>query len=172
MKLEDQKIDQLDLSYEIAQPGVSVCQFEEGIQKLTNEKSGKTTLRLPMVIDRVVEGPAENEGRKLSHFVPIETEFGERQLAGILTITGLINGFSQKFGEDVDAADESFLNALKIKLPGKFVKATHELRKDQKGKDQVSVIRFERFATSPPSKVDPGKGKAAGKPPAPTEESW
>jgi hypothetical protein len=98
MKLEDTKQDFMDLNFEVPQPGISVLQFQEGIQKRTNENSGKTTLQLPLVIDRVVEGPDDNQGKKLSHFVPIETEWGERQLAGILTLTGLMGGFSKKFG--------------------------------------------------------------------------
>src|SRR5512136_3363555 len=118
MKLENTKQDSMDLAYEVPQAGVSILQFEEGIQKRTNEKSGKTTLQLPFVIDRVVEGPEENQGKKLSHFVPIETDFGERQLAGILTLTGLIDSFAQKFGEDVDVTSDQFINALKLKLPG------------------------------------------------------
>ena len=153
MKLEDQKIDQLDLSYEIAQPGVSVCQFEEGIQKRTNEKSGKTTLQLPFMIDRVVEGPDENQGKKLSHFVPVETEFGEKQLAGILTLTGLIDSFTQKFGEDVDVTSDQFINALKLKLPGKFIKAHHEVKKDQGGKDRANITKFERVGSNAPPKA-------------------
>ena len=177
MKLENTKSDSLDLGYEVPHPGISIMQFEENIQKQTNEKSGKTTLRLPLVIDRVVEGPDDNEGKKLSHFVPIETDFGERQLAAILSLTGLIDGFAQKFGGNVNATDEPFLNAVKLKLPGKFIKVTHEVRKDQKGKDQVNIVRFERFATSSaPSKADAGKAKAAGKPAqaaeAPMDESW
>ena len=143
MKLENTKQDSLDLAFEVPQGGVSILQFEEGIQKRTNEKSGKTTLQLPFVIDRVVEGPEENHGKKLSHFVPIETEFGERQLSGILTLTDLIGNFAQKFGEreDVDATNDQFINALKLKLPGKFIKAHHEVRKDQAGKDRANPLR-------------------------------
>ncbi len=144
MKLENTNQESMDLAFEIAQAGVSVLQFEEGIQKRTNEKSGKTTLQLPFVIDRVIEGPEENHGRKLAHFVPIETDFGEKQLAGILTLTGLVDSLAQKFGEDVDVTDDQLINALKLKLPGKFIKAHHEVRKDQQGKDRANITKFER----------------------------
>jgi len=76
------------------------------------------------VIDKVVEGPEDNEGKKLSHFVPIETEFGERQLAGILTMVGLIGTFAQKFGATADVTGDAFINAIKLKLPGKMIKCT------------------------------------------------
>ena len=155
MKLEKTDMDHLDLTFEVPQPGISILQFEEGVQKRINEKSGKTTLQLPSVIDRVVEGPEENQGKKLSHFVPIETDFGGKQLAGILTLTGLIDSFSQKFGDDVDVTSDPFINALKLKLPGKFIKAHHEVRKDQSGKDRANVTRFDKFTNSGPSKARP-----------------
>jgi hypothetical protein len=144
MKLEDTGITTMDLDFEIPQAGVSILQFQEGVTKRTNENSGKTTLQLPLSIDRVIEGSEDNLGKKLSHFVPIETEFGERQLAGILTMTGLIGAFGKKFGGNADATDESFINAVKLKLPGKFIRATHEVRKDQSGKDRVNITRFEK----------------------------
>jgi hypothetical protein len=164
MELKETGKDYLDLDFEIPQAGVSIVQFEEGIQKRTNENSGKTTLQLPMAIDRVVEGPEDNAGKKMSHFVPIETNFGEKQLAGILTITGLIGLFAKKFGADVDVTDDGFINALKLKLPGKFVTATHEVRKDNSGKDRVNVTRFEKVAGGGSPKASPtqkGTGAAS-----------
>jgi hypothetical protein len=165
MELKDTGKDYLDLDFEIPQSGVSVVQFEEGIQKRTNESSGKTTLQLPMVIDRVIEGPEDNAGKKMSHFVPIETGFGEKQLAGILTITGLMGAFSKKFGADVDVTDDTFVNALKLKLPGKFITATHEVRKDNSGKDRVNVIRFEKVSGGGSPKASPAQ-KGTGAAPA------
>ena len=91
MKLENTGSDVIDLDFEVPAPGTSVLEIQEGIRKNYNENSGKTTLLLPFMIDRVVEGPDGNEGLKLNHFVPIETAFGEKQLAGILTITELID---------------------------------------------------------------------------------
>ena len=38
-----------------------------------------------MVIDTVEEGSESNAGLKLSHFCPIETAFGEKQMAGTLS---------------------------------------------------------------------------------------
>ena len=163
MELKDTGKDYLDLDFEVPEAGVSILQFEEGIQKRINEKSGKTTLQLPLVIDGVVEGPAENKGKKMSHFVPIETEFGERQLAGILSIAALVAPFAKKFGTDVDVTEDAFINALKLKLPGKLIKGTHEVRKDQSGKDRVNVTRFEKVTSKAPSKAAaPAESGGAG----------
>ena len=162
MKLEDTKQTYLDLAFEIPQPGISIVQFEEGITKMTNEKSGKTTLRLPLVIDRVIEGPEENAGKKMSHFVPIETEFGERQLAGIVMMTGLLPAFVKNFGPEVNAQDDKFLNAVKLKLPGKSVIVHHNVRKDNKDKDQVNITRMEMADGKGPETPKPA-GKRAGK---------
>ena len=162
MKLKDTGQDHMDLSFDIPQPGISILQFEEGIQKRTNENSGKTTLQLPASINNVVEGPPDNEGKKISLFIPIETDFGEKQLAAILTMTGLMGPFSKKFGDDVDVTDDGFVNALKLKLPGKLIKVTHEIRKDQSGKDRVNVTRFEKVTTGKSSKPNPTSQNSTG----------
>jgi len=91
------------------------------------------------------------------HFVPIETEYGEKQLGGLLTLTGLIDGFAQKLGEDVDVTSDQLINLLKLKLPGKFIKATHEVRKDQSGKDRANITRFEKVPNDSPSKTRTAK---------------
>ena len=164
MKLADTGITSMDLDFQIPEAGVSILQFDEGIQKRTNENSGKTTLQLPLIIDRIVEGPESNAGLKMSHFVPIETEFGEKQLASILSITDLMDPFLKKFGPDVEVTDDMFVNALKIKLPGKFIKATHEVRKDNSGKDRATITRFEKVGGGGSAKANPPSKKpvAAG----------
>jgi hypothetical protein len=161
MKLEDTGVTSMDLDFQVPEAGVSILQFEEGLQKRTNENSGKTTLQLPLIIDRIVEGPESNAGLKLSHFVPIETEFGEKQLASILSITDLMDPFLKKFGPDVEVTDDTFVNALKIKLPGKFIKATHEVRKDNSGKDRATITRFEKVGGGGSAKANPPSKKLA-----------
>ena len=161
MKLENTNKEYLDLDFQIPEAGVSVLQFEEGITKRTNENSGKTTLQLPLVIDRVIDGPATNAGLKMSHFVPIETGYGENQLAAILSITDLMDAFGKKFGPDVDVTDDGFINAVKIKLPGKLIKATHEVRKDTSGKDRATITRFEKVGGGGSAKANPPSKKPA-----------
>jgi hypothetical protein len=147
--LEDIGKDTLDLDFETPGAGVSICQIEEGIQLYTNENSGKTSLRIPMVIDTVEEGPEGNVGLKLSHFCPIETGWGEKQMAGILSIVGLMGLCVDKFGTEVDSTNESFINFLKLKLPDKFVRVHHDVRVDNKGKERATIVRFEKLGKKP-----------------------
>jgi hypothetical protein len=153
MKLENTGSDVIDLDFEVPEPGTSILEIQEGIRKNFNENSGKTTLLLPFMIDRVVEGPDGNEGLKLSHFVPIETAFGEKQLAGILTITDLIDQFAKKFNGEVDCTDDRFLDALKLKLVGKRLTAVHTLRADKNGRERPNIVKFERATNSKPQPV-------------------
>jgi hypothetical protein len=150
MKFETNNQEFLDLNFEVPTQGVSILMFEEGIQKRTNEKSGKTTLQLPFVISEVLEGSEDNEGKKLSHFVPIETKWGEKQLTSLLAMTGLLNKFAEKFKGEVDIHDDKFIDSLKLKLVGKKIKAHHDVQKDQAGKDRTVIIRFEKVQNSNP----------------------
>jgi hypothetical protein len=145
IKLQPEKpVESLNLDFEVPQPGASILQFEEGVALYTNENSGKTSLRLPLMIDRVIEGPESNVGLKLTHFVPIESDFGAKQIVAILDITGLTSAFASKLGTEFEATSERFINALKLKLPGKFIKAQHSVRKDNNGKDRTNINGFEK----------------------------
>jgi len=145
IELQDNGRDFLDLDFENPEKGISICQIEEGIALYTNESSGKTSLRIPMLIDRAEAGPESNIGLKLSHFCPIETAWGEKQLAGILSITGLMGACVEKFGTQVDSMSEPLINFLKLKLPGKFLRVHHDVRVDNKGKERATVVRFEKL---------------------------
>ena len=150
MNLDHTGSDVIDLDFEVPEPGTSILEIQEGIRKNFNENSGKTTFLIPFLIDRVVEGPDSNEGLKLSHFVPIETPFGERQLTAILDFTDLIEPFAKKFGGDVDSTDDRFLDALKLKLVGKKLMAVHTLRADKNGRERPNIAKFERATNSKP----------------------
>ena len=151
MKFETNNQDFLDLNFEVPTQGVSILMFEEGIQKRTNEKSGKTTLQLPFVISEVLEGSGDNEGKKLSHFVPIETKWGEKQLTSLLAMAGLLNKFAEKFKGEVDIHDDKFIDSLKLKFVGKKIKAHHDVQKDPAGKDRTVIIRFEKVQNGGPA---------------------
>ena len=169
MKLENTGSDSLDLIFEVPEPGKSILIVEEGIRKNYNENSGKTTLLIPFTIDKVLEGPEGNEGLKLTHFVPIESKFGEKQLRGILSLTDLMDKFANKFGPEVDITDDSFLNSLKLKLVGKFLTGTHTLREDNNGKKRCDIMKFERTGKAKAqteAKVD------SPKPAATSDEDW
>ena len=144
MKLENTNVESMDLSYEVPAAGVSLCEFSEGIQKQVNPNSGKTTLRLPLTILEAEDGPEENEGKKFSHFVPIQTAYGEKQLTGLLSMVGLLEGFVAKFQGEIDPLEDVFIAQLQVKLPGKRIKVIHDVRKNQKDKEQVNIVRLDR----------------------------
>lgn len=167
MKLEDTGQTSMELGFEIPQPGTSVLQFEEGITLNVNENTGKTTLKLPFVIDKVIEGPEDNAGKKLIHFVPIETQFGEKQLVSILNITGLASKFAKKFGEEVEATSDTFVDALKLKLTGQFVRGKHTVKPDNKGIDRCNIVNIEALNSNKPG---PSSKPAAAAQPQPVGE--
>jgi hypothetical protein len=142
MKFE--KNDEMDLGFQVPAAGTYAWQIQEGIDKFHNEDSGKTSLMLPMQIIAVIEGELESMNGKATHFIPIETPFGEKQLNTILTITGLIDDFAKHFA-DASPTDEKVLGKLKIKLPGKIIKATHEIRKNQKGRENANFTHFGKY---------------------------
>ena len=76
---------------------------------------------------------------------PIETAFGEKQMAGIITIVGLMGACVETFGTQVDSTSDRFINFLKLKLPGKFIRVHHDVRTDNKGKERATVVRFEKL---------------------------
>jgi hypothetical protein len=169
MKLVPFEGEYLDLDFQIPQPGVSICRFEEGIQKRTNENSGKSTLQIPMVIVHVVDGPEDNVYKKIFFFCPIETAFGERQMLALLTYSGLLDFFLQKYNAnaDLDITSDKFLDYVKLKLPDRFIKITHEIRVDPQGKNRVNITRVESAGKKKgagdggPSTTVPGPAPAA-----------
>ena len=150
----------MDLGFELVASGEYNWEIDEGIQLNQNEKSGKKTIWIPLVVESVIEGAGE-EGGKAMYFIPIESEFGERQLSTLLTITGLIHKFMDKFGSDFDPLnDDKSLNALKLKLPGKIVKATHIIKADKNGTDRINFTKIEASIRGDAKKMDK---KSAGK---------
>lgn len=148
MKLEKSELNELNLDFETPEPGVSILQVGEGIRIFYNENSGKTSLIIPLVIVKVIEGPENNYGLKLTYFVPIETDWGEKQIVHILTITDLIDEFSAKFNGEVDINDDRFINTLKLKLVGKLIQAEHVKRFDKNKRERASIAKIIKFNSS------------------------
>jgi len=144
MKLQQGETS-MDLDFQSPQPGISVCQLSEGIKLFTNQTTSKTSLQIPMEIVEVIDGPKENMGLRLTHFIPIETEFGERQLNNLLTMTGLIQQFSERFSGDIEPTDEKFITTLSMKLPGKLLKVKHDTRKDNQDKERANIRKVEQY---------------------------
>jgi len=65
---------------------------------------------------------------QLSMFLS-ETPRGEQQIADILAATGQYKKFAEKFPGDVSVFDENVMSAIKIKLPGQFLKVRTQVAK-------------------------------------------
>lgn len=173
MQLSDEN-SSMELGFELVASGEYNWEIDEGIQLNENENSGKKTLWIPLVVESVIEGAGE-EGGKAMYFIPIESEFGERQLSTLLTMTGLVHKFMEKFGSDFDPLnDDKSLNALKLKLPGKIVRATHIIKPDKSGTDRINFTKIEASIRGDAKKMEKkaaGK-KAAGKDSSKGGDDW
>ena len=150
------KEDRMDFEFKVPDTGDYRFQIDEGIKLETNTNTGKTSLWIPSKIVECRGGESEeNLETQVTHFVPIESDFGAKQIAHILSITGLFEAFDKKFpGEDVDISSEEFINALKLKLPGKlFDGGINTVEKDGKRRANFKYIE----------KVGAGKGAKTGK---------
>lgn len=148
MKVQPTEKQEMDIGYTIPPAGIYVWQFDEGVDlyhkgNVEKIEDGRKSLGLPMIIDSVIEGDAQ-EGDKASHFIILVTKegkvntHGEEQLQLILTVTGLMETFASKFEGEVDPTSDKFMEGLKLHLPGKFIKARHGIRTYQ-GKDQFNI---------------------------------
>lgn len=159
MKREGKNEDRMDFSFKVPDTGDYRFQFDEGIKIEKNEKSGKRSLWLPAKVVECKSGQSEeNIDLQVTHFVPIETDFGAKQIEHILGITGLFEAFDKKFpGDNVDMTSEEFINALKLKLPGKLFDGGIET-KEKDGKKLANFKYIEKMGAG-----NSGKGKSSDK---------
>ena len=90
---------------------------------------------------------------------------GAKQLGALLTYTDLIDEFVAKMGEDFDPTSEQFILGLQKRLPGKFVKAEHNVKEDKMGKN-FDLKGFMRFSSSGAGAAKVEKGPATTAPAA------
>ena len=135
MKLQakDKYKDGMDLGFTNPPAGTYIWEIAEGIDKWEEEDGPGRALRIPVKIDRVISGDDDAEGMASSMFINLVSkagkvnEVGEDQVINILNFTGLLDRLVDKFGEDMDPMDETFLKAIKLKLPGNFIQCTHSI---------------------------------------------
>lgn len=154
----------MDFDFKVPDTGDYRFQIEEGIKLSTSEKSGKTSLWIPAKTIECLTGQGEDQlDLQVTHFVPITTDFGHRQIAHILDCTGLFEAFDKKFpGEDVDMASEEFVNALKLKLPSKLFDGGIET-KESDGKRQTKFKWIGKVGSGKEKAKAAGGAKAPGK---------
>ena len=112
------------------------------------EAKGPKALMIPMKVKGIIEGEAA-EGESATIFINLVTKtgdangFGERQMLSILEAVGVLGDLQKKLGDkDVDPTDSpQFAQFLSSKLPGKVLKAEHEITTNKTtGKEQVNFL--------------------------------
>lgn len=158
--------EKAELGFQTPEPGTYTFEVSEGIELFTNENSGKTSLKVPTKIVEAIEGDEDSVDMTVMHFVPIETRWGEKQLASLLTITDLAEAFEKRFPGDVSYLDQTFLDAVKLKLPGKLFRGVIEIRENNKGQKNANFKSWEKLQGKPKPRV------AEPEPTIATDEDW
>lgn len=105
---------------------------------------GPKSLMIPLTIFTVIEGEAE-VGQKATLFIQLvkktgeENSFGCRQMMSVIEAVGEYDALEKKMGDkEIDpTTSPQFAQFLATHLPGKIIKATHEVGEDAKGNKQV-----------------------------------
>ena len=112
----------------------------------------KESMRIP---HKVIDG--EHDGGDYMRFININ-DFGEQQIADVLAVTKLTDGFNKKFPGEVEMFDDKVRDMYKVKLPYKTYQVDLETRKANNGKEYQNVI-----AIRPYSKINEEGTKATSK---------
>jgi hypothetical protein len=129
--------------FDVVQPGESVFLIlGDGMEMVTKENR-KVSFNLPLQCVKVVNGPAENEGKKAVWFLNMKDENG-KELAGskylpmVLEATGLLAKFASQLGPNVECTNQMFVVGLKTDLPNKLIRIKHEQEsyKDNSGAEK------------------------------------
>lgn len=137
--------EDLDLGFQPPEPGTYIWEVLK-LSPFTGPNSGKQMLKLDFQLDCNDDGsPAEVKGARGTHFVPIESEYGERQMNQILNIAGLIDDAISKFHGDIDYTDPRVTDWLSVNLEGKFLTAVHGLREYTKEGELRKSVDFKKF---------------------------
>ena len=132
MKLERTE-EEMDLGFQTPAAGKYVWIHTDGIDLIENEETGSKNFKFPMMIDSVISGDPNAEGMQIIRFINIvdkngkENQFGFKQVCNLLTISGKIDTYIDKFG-DIEPTSEKFIRRLQLDIPGLMVVAKHEIR--------------------------------------------
>jgi hypothetical protein len=143
MKLDTGE-DRMDLGYQAPEPGKYLFQVSEGIDLFTNENTGKTTLKVPTKILEAIDGDEGSVDLTVTHFIPIETKYGEKQVSTLLTITGLAPAFEKRFADGTSFMEAKFIDSIKLKLPDKLFVGEIQVRENNKGQKNANFKSWER----------------------------
>jgi len=165
MELENTGNDEMELGFMPVPDGTYIYQLVEGVDLIVKEDTDSKTLKIPLLVDSVVDGDADAVGMPSTKYINIikkdgeENPFGGKTINNILTMTGLADSFVKNFAGEIPADDEKFVNALKLKLPGKFLRLTHNLTKDDQGRSNINWTKIARVKKSGGGKAKTDKPK-------------
>ena len=164
--------DTMDLGYPTVPAGRYLWKIEE-VKMIVNEETGSKGYGFDLVVDAPIEGDPAAEGLKSSWYINVINKagevnpFGEKQINGIVSMTGNVEAFAKKFSSGVDIDDDRLAAALGIKLPDKFLDMTHVIEKytgkDGAERERANFIKFQAYKSGASSG---GAKKPAAKKPA------
>lgn len=151
-----------------------IC-FDEGIGLLTNKEGevvkddkDRDLYKLPATIK---DSADESNDISVDQIV-VASDFGEQKIADILAAVGLFKKFAEKFPGDVSFFEPKVMEAIKTKLPGKFMKVYTEQTKDGKYTNVTKFAKADAKTDAPPAPKGTKAAPATGGAAAPTGGSW
>jgi hypothetical protein len=146
--------------------GWHICEILEGIDYAKNGETkeileDKKGAKKHIIKFHIVDEDDEANGSQLSMFVT-ENPRGEQQVADVLAATGQYKKFAEKFPGDVSVFDENVMSAIKIKLPGQFLKVRTKVAK-VKDKEYVNIQETATMSFDPAKDEKNAKGKGKDK---------
>lgn len=185
MEIEDTGQEEMELGFTPVPAGTYIYQLMDGVELVVSESSESKGYRIPLQVDSIVEGDAGAEGMPASWYINVikkdgeANPFGEKQINSILTLTGLVDSFAKNFKGAVDIDDEKLVNALILKLPGKFLRMTHDIQvsEDDEGNKKyrmnfTKVAKIKKKKSSKPPAEDKQEDKKEEKSDDSGEDSW
>lgn len=135
--------ENVDYSYQLPEDGWHNVEVLEGIDfyKVDGEAKVSEKGNKSVVIEFRIDGGEEND-KRFRQFYTHNTDFGELKICDLILHAGLQDAFNKQFPGDVSIWDPKVFQGVQLKLPKKFLQVKTVKRKDGKGLDVVSVLRF------------------------------
>ncbi len=146
MEVKDTGQEEMDMGFTPVPDGTYVWQIMEDIELGASEDSDAKTFKVPLQVDSIVDGDSDAVGMSANMYINVIKKDGDENPAGGKTITnilsrvGLVDSFVKNFKKEFGQKDgslkippdnEKFVNALILKLPGNFLRLTHNIQTDE-----------------------------------------
>ena len=159
MEVKDTGQEEMDMGFTPVPDGTYVWQIMEDIELRwgASEDSDAKTFKVPLQVDSIVDGDSDAVGMTANMYINVIKKDGDENPAGGKTITnilsrvGLVDSFVKNFKKEFGQKDgslkippdnEKFVNALILKLPGNFLRLTHNIQIDDKGRKNTNWTKM------------------------------